>query len=148
MATEVKFTAAPPLGRLCKWLRTLGLDCVYLHQEDQTASGPSSADRIYLTRHVDPTRQHVIFIGQDNVFDQLKVMEMLISLKTRSDPLSRCIRCNTPLVDASRLAAGQQVPEHVLFSHARFTRCPSCGRIFWPGTHVDRMDKRISELFG
>ncbi len=148
MSTELRFTAAPPLGRLCRWLRTLGFDCVYLHKEGQTDSDRSSAGRIYLTRHVDPTERRVVFIGQDDVFDQLKVMNILISLKGHSDPLSRCIRCNTPLVNATPLAVKQEVPEHVVLSQSEFRRCPSCGRIFWPGTHVDRIQERIARLFG
>jgi len=147
MAAELNFTAAPSLGRLCRWLRTLGFDCVYLHQEAPAQLDRSCAGRIYLTRHIDPEQRHVIFIGQDKVFDQLRVMDILISLKHRSNPLSRCIHCNTALIDSNRCAAGREVPEHILQSHDRFTTCPSCGRIYWPGTHVDRMKERIRDLF-
>ncbi|MBN2224647.1 MAG: hypothetical protein JW765_08240 [Deltaproteobacteria bacterium] len=147
MTTELNFTASPALGRLCRWLRTLGFDCIYLHQEDRTAPDRSCSDRIYLTRHVDPNERSVIFIGQDKVLDQLKVLDMLISLKRRCVALSRCIRCNTTLINMNRHTAKLEVPEHVFISHDRFTRCPSCGRIYWPGTHVDRMEERISKLF-
>jgi uncharacterized protein with PIN domain len=148
MTSEIRFIAAPPLGRLCRWLRTLGFDCLYLHHEQPEALGRLRSDRVYLTRHVDPAERRVIFIGADLVFDQLKLMDSLISLKGRSTPLSRCIECNTPLVDAARDEVKAEVPEHVFLSHDEFTKCPSCGRIYWPGTHVERMDERISELLG
>jgi uncharacterized protein with PIN domain len=148
MDTRPRFIAAPPLGRLSRWLRTLGFDCVYLRREQRPSADRDDAEAIYITRHADPAGRHVIFIGQDRVFDQLKVMDMLIRLKGRCDPLTRCIRCNTALVDVGRKEACGRVPEYVLQSHDRFSGCPSCGRIYWPGTHVDRMEERIAALFG
>ena len=149
MTTELRFIAGAPLGRLCRWLRTLGFDCLYLADEKGGAPKETRSDRVYLTRHVDPSERGVIFIGEDRVFDQLRVMDSLISLKGRSVvPLSRCIRCNRPLVEAKRGEVKGEVPEHVFLSHDEFTRCPSCGRIYWPGTHVDRMGERIAEIFG
>jgi uncharacterized protein with PIN domain len=103
-------------------------------------------DRIYLTRHADPKGRRVIFIGEDKVSDQLSVMNLLISLKDEADPLSRCIECNEPLTDLPREAAAGRVPEHVFITHHEFTHCPRCGRVFWPGTHVDRMEDIIGEI--
>ncbi len=147
MNAELRFLAAPPLGRLCRWLRTLGFDCMYLEHEQPVALHQSTGARIYLSRHVDTTRRHVIFIGPDAVFDQLKVMDMLVSLKDRCRPLSRCIQCNTPLIMTDKHLIKQEVPEHVFLAHDRFTRCRSCGRVYWPGTHVEHIAERISRLF-
>jgi uncharacterized protein len=147
MAAELRFLAAPPLGRLCRWLRTLGFDCVYLEHEQADHHRPPGG-RIYLSRHADAAGRQVLFIGRDGVFDQLRVMDRLVSINGRSRPLSRCIHCNTPLAAADRLLVKQVVPEHVFLSHDRFTRCRSCGRIYWPGTHVDRIEERIVRLFG
>ena len=107
-----------------------------------------TSGRVYLTRRACRSGRQVIFIGEDGVFDQLRVMESLLSLRGRSTPLSRCIRCNAPLVDASRDEVKREVPEYVFLAHDTFRRCPSCGRIYWPGTHVNRMEERITELFG
>lgn len=74
-------------------------------------------------------------------------MDRLISLKDRCRPLSRCIQCNTPLVTAEKGLVKQKVSEHVFLSHDTFTRCRSCGRVYWPGSHVDRIVERISRLF-
>ncbi len=148
MAGELRFIASPPLGRLCRWLRTLGFDCLYLHDEKPGGPKESRSDRIYLTRHVDPSEHRVLFIGEDGVFEQLKVMDVLIALKGRSVPLSRCIRCNASLVNATRDEVKGEVPEHVFLSHDEFTRCPACARIYWPGTHVDRIEERISRILG
>jgi len=148
MNAELKFSAAPPLGRLCRWLRTLGFDCIYLNSEEAPAPNESSPDRIYLTRHADTTRRHVLFIGQDIVFDQLRAMALLVPIKGRCRPLSRCIQCNVPLETAERVLVKQEVPEHVFLSHDRFSRCRSCGRVYWAGTHADRIHDRIMRLFG
>jgi uncharacterized protein with PIN domain len=61
--------------------------------------------------------------------------------------LSRCLECNAPLLPRRReeLATGA-VPDHVLATQERFTACPACGRIYWPGTHADRMLERLARL--
>jgi hypothetical protein len=40
------------------------------------------------------------------------------------------------------------VPEHVLATQSEFMGCPGCGRIYWGGSHADRMLARLSRLLG
>ncbi len=103
-------------------------------------------DRIYLTRHADLIGRGVIYIGEDRVFDQLRVMNRFISLRRAADPLSRCVECNAQLVDVGRQDVKGEVPEHIYITYERFTRCPSCKRLYWPGTHVDHMREKIEEI--
>jgi uncharacterized protein with PIN domain len=38
------------------------------------------------------------------------------------------------------------VPEFVWSQHQAFWRCPDCGRIYWPGTHRQRMEEALRAL--
>ena len=51
----------------------------------------------------------------------------------------RCADCNRPLepVEASEVAG--RIPEDVLEQQLPLHRCPGCDRLFWPGSHTDRM---------
>jgi uncharacterized protein with PIN domain len=35
------------------------------------------------------------------------------------------------------------VPPYIYLTQDRFATCPSCNRVYWRGTHVDEMLKRI-----
>jgi uncharacterized protein with PIN domain len=141
----MKFLADSSLGRLSKWLRMLGYDTVY---------GRGAADRIFLrkaeregrvvlTRRKDVlARQHpglVLFVEKDRVEDQL--VEILGTLDLKPQPknlFTLCLRCNESLKAAKPEEVRSLVPDHVFRTQREFRVCPSCGGVFWPGTHRER----------
>jgi uncharacterized protein with PIN domain len=48
-----------------------------------------------------------------------------------------------PLEEAPRAVAVAAVPPFVGRTQPHFTRCPSCGRFYWRGTHWQRMRERL-----
>jgi uncharacterized protein with PIN domain len=60
-----------------------------------------------------------------------------LDLLTRA--FTRCVVCNVPLEEGS----GEAAPERVRTRCTTFLRCPSCGRTFWEGTHVERLRRRF-----
>ncbi|MBI2882161.1 MAG: Mut7-C RNAse domain-containing protein [Candidatus Tectomicrobia bacterium] len=61
-------------------------------------------------------------------------------------PLSRCIRCNEPLAEVSRAEAAPEVPDFTWATQGRFQRCPVCRRVYWPGTHRERILAALAAL--
>lgn len=39
-----------------------------------------------------------------------------------------------------------QVPDHVLEKHNRFAKCHTCKRVYWPGTHYERIQNTLHTL--
>jgi len=62
------------------------------------------------------------------------------------DPLSRYSLCNEVLVSAVPEDVKGLVPEGVRVRHQTFWRCPSCGRVYWQGSHWDKMIARLHDL--
>lgn len=54
----------------------------------------------------------------------------------------RCLACNTPLEQISRDAARPSIPFFIYQIHHDFRRCPKCKKVFWPGSHVQDMERR------
>jgi hypothetical protein len=147
----IKIAADNMLGRLAVWLRLLGLDTVYL------AGGPKTPrpDRVLLTRRTDRPHQprlsgwpRVVRLKEDRAADQLREAVSALGL-TPADaaPLTRCSRCNAPLAPLDRNAAFGRVPEFVFENQSEFFACPTCGRVYWPGTHQDRILAVIQGLW-
>jgi uncharacterized protein len=67
----------------------------------------------------------------------------------RPDPrlfLSRCLICNVPVREVQREDVAGKVPEGVFQRSRTFHECPECGRIYWEGSHADRIKKRLEVL--
>jgi uncharacterized protein with PIN domain len=61
---------------------------------------------------------------------------------------SRCAECNGELdrVTADDVAA--VVPPYVIATAPRFRRCSDCGRVYWPGTHTERIRETLERVAG
>jgi uncharacterized protein with PIN domain len=62
------------------------------------------------------------------------------------EPLSRCLVCNVPVETATSTEVEGSVPAPVLERHDEFLRCPSCGRAYWTGSHVEDMLARLEAI--
>ncbi|RKY03012.1 hypothetical protein DRP77_07010, partial [Candidatus Poribacteria bacterium] len=61
--------------------------------------------------------------------------------------LSRCLECNVPIEEVKDKAEIKDlVPPYVYKTQKRFFRCPKCGKIFWSGTHVRNMRKKLGPI--
>lgn len=136
------------LGRLARWLRILGFDAEYMSRwEEKRYSDALQRGRIVLTRRRDLMETaDVVHIPHDHVRDQIIFISGLFGLSKAVNPLSRCSICNAALVQAFRDEVKGKVPEYVFSTHETFAQCPSCGRIYWKGTHTSRVFAVIEHL--
>jgi len=145
---EPKLAVDEMLGRLATWLRALGLDATLLPCGLGRAEKRVLArGRVFLTRSRDFKIGRTILIKSDDPARQLEeAVEELGLDPGRLKPLSRCLRCNVVLEEISPQEAETVAPDYVVATQKRFKRCPACGRIFWPGTHHERMSARLDDL--
>ena len=61
---------------------------------------------------------------------------------------SRCPGCNVALHSRSSFEAIGEVPARITRSGWPLSWCPSCGRWFWPGSHVARMNAWFDRVLG
>ena len=142
-----RFIADVMLGRLARWLRVLGYDTLYSSTMDdpELARIARLQDRILLTSDVELARRRglrVILLTDDQVEAQLRTVARELHLSA-NEAFSRCIDCNTPLVEFDREQARALVPPYVFATQTRFRRCPQCGKVFWRGTHWAQMRAAI-----
>jgi uncharacterized protein with PIN domain len=141
------------LGALARWLRVLDLDtaCDPSLDDPELVARAHAEGRTILTRDRRLTerrlaRNHLLI--RSGVVDE-QVRQVLDDLGLRPDParlLARCLRCNTPLEPLAADAARARVPPWVARTQGEFRACPACGRVYWRGTHVERMEKRLAAM--
>jgi len=144
-----KFILDRELFPLCKALRMLGFDA--LSRGDmalETAIERAIEERrIWVRRDMDtPSLQYGVryfMVHSDDEADQLQELQFQYSISRYAKPFSRCLKCNLTLVEAEREAVVGRVPEKILASFEQFYICPECERVYWPGSHLQRMKKKL-----
>ena len=62
------------------------------------------------------------------------------------DPMmARCTICGGRLVESSRDEITVDVPHNSLEAYEEFWRCNDCGKVYWRGSHWERIVEKVSE---
>jgi len=150
---KIGFALDSSLGKLAKWLRIMGFDSVYVHgipRENFLFYGKEGRILLTRTRRIQTKNpgHHLLFIRFNDPREQL--LQVISELKidfSLIKPFSRCIRCNLPLNEISREQTRPFIPDYVYETRFSFRKCPSCGRIYWPGTHGNAVINIIHDIF-
>lgn len=140
------------LGKLARYLRTLGLDTLYRTDWDdaELAAQAQIEHRIILTRDIGllmrNTVTHGAFLRNTNVRKQVEEVLERFDLWRHVDLFSRCAHCNGHIEAILRSEAAGHIPPRVWEYQETFYRCRDCGHLYWAGSHADRMRAWITTL--
>jgi uncharacterized protein with PIN domain len=141
------------VGSLARRLRWLGYDAAADPGVDdgELVAWAEREGRVLLTRDrgillrrpVAAGRARALWIVSDRPWEQLSQVVHDLGIDPVRYAFSRCVRCNVPLESVSHETASAAVPPFVSRTQRHFTRCPSCRRFFWRGTHWRRMHEHL-----
>jgi hypothetical protein len=149
---EPRFVADVHLGALARLLRLLGFDTRYANDLDdaQLAELTVRDRRILLTRDVGLLKRKAVVRGQwlrhRDPERQLEEVVEALQLRRALQPFTRCMICNGTLVAVSRPSVEAVVPPRAFRRYRVFQRCRRCGRVYWRGTHYQRLEALVSRL--
>lgn len=146
-----RFLCDEMLARLGRWLRAAGYDTAIAEDgqpDRQLIEQAVHEHRILLTRdrklaEFRHASECVAIITADRLDPQVRELGQMHPINWLLAPFSRCLVCNAPLVsaDPARLA---EVPPFSREHATVLLTCSGCGRLFWDGSHVRRMRKRLA----
>lgn len=140
-----KFVADVNAGRLATYLRLLGIDTVYRNDmTDAEVAGLSCGEqRIVLTRDRGVLRRKIIEWGRlvtaNDPVEQARDVVRFFGLAGAATPFTLCVRCNVPLKPVSKAGVLHLLEPRTRKYYEDFHRCPSCGRVYWAGSHHGKM---------
>lgn len=140
-----KFVADVHLGRLTKYLRMMGFDVFYRNnlKDDEIVNMSLKERRAILTKDRGILKRnevtHGYWVRSTKVNDQAFEILKRFDLKNQINEFSRCIECNQLLKPVLKEKILNELPVKVVQSQNKFYRCPSCNKIFWKGTHYQKM---------
>lgn len=145
----MKFLCDHMLGSLARWLRFMGYDTAYPSPgpDRELVARVRAEGRILLTRDKELAARvsGAVQVRSGDLEQQIREVASVLQLRLE-DPLSRCSLCNEVLIPVSLDEVRGLVPEGVRSRHQEFWRCPSCNRIYWQGSHWDKMVERLNNL--
>jgi uncharacterized protein len=149
---EPKFVLDVHLGRLAGYLRMLGFDTVYLNRLDDRELVQISCRqrRVLLTRDRGVLKHsavtHGYWLRETDSRRQAAEVVSRFDLTRSLRPFTRCIVCNEPLRDTSIAEVRNRVPSKIIEWCKVYRECAGCRRVYWEGSHYQRMRHWIKEL--
>lgn len=143
------FVVDAMLGRLARWLRVLGWDTIYDPALSDRAQVELAAagGRVLLTRDRPLLRElrpaRAIDIRSDVPLEQLRQVIETLGLAPPRELFTRCLVCNTPLADVPPGTYATLVPPASRGLPGPVRQCPTCERVYWPGSHARRMRRAL-----
>jgi hypothetical protein len=97
-------------------------------------------------RVVTSGRLKAILIKSDKPELQMQQVINDLTLDCQFRPFAICLECNQPLLERSKQQVGGRVPPYVFQTQNQYVECPVCHRIYWRGTHWQRMTSKLKKF--
>lgn len=140
------------LGKLAKYLRMLGFDTLYRNDfgDEEIIEIAARENRIILSRDK-------LLLGSDRItrgyyvratekHAQLKEVVSKFDLYSQFRSFTRCMTCNTALIPKNKEEVLDKVDADTARIFNEFFWCPACEKVYWRGSHFERMEKLILSL--
>jgi hypothetical protein len=149
---EITFIVDVNVGKLARLLRMLGFDTAYhwTWQDSTIANIAALEKRIVLTKDRGLLKRKKVQWGRllraETPVRQLREIRSFFGLSSPYAVFTRCLRCNTLLapVDKQEIMHRLEPKTKKYFHH--FQICPHCQRIYWRGSHHEKMRQYIQEV--
>lgn len=139
------------LGHLARDLRLLGYDVAYdaAMDDDALLVAVHAGERLLITkdkRLAERAGERGLLVRASEPTSELReVVDALGLAPSAAAFLTRCTACGGALESVP--AASVALPPGVAERHERVSRCRACGHLYWDGTHVGAIRRRLGGYF-
>lgn len=148
----MKFLCDAMLAHIGRRLRLAGYD-TYIDdglRPDRDLLEQANHEGRFLLTCDHQIRQHrnsnaVLYLPNNDEHSWARKLTQVLGVSWTHAPFSRCLRCNTEIRVATP-AERDRLPENVRLEGQEGYYCESCDKVFWNGSHVERMRRKLVEL--
>ena len=147
-----KFITDVHLGKLTKYLRMLGLDVLYKDNftDDTIIELSLKEERVILTKDKNLLKRNEItrgyFVKDSDPERQVIEVVKRVQLQNQIKEFTRCLECNSLLKPVRKEEIENRIPLKVKENQNEFYVCDVCDKIYWQGTHFDKMKSLIQKI--
>jgi len=146
------------LGNIAKKLRLFGYDSEYSSDinDNDLIMRAKNENRILITKDTllskiaQKEKISVIQVTKNTEMEQLVQIFKILKLGeiVVNGNNARCTECNGELKTTDKDIILNQVPKGVIEKIDEFWKCTNCNKVYWEGTHIEKLQKFVVELNG
>ncbi|WP_413944155.1 Mut7-C RNAse domain-containing protein [Bdellovibrio sp. HCB-162] len=152
MNDEIQFLVDENLLGLVRQLRMMGVDAASYKSlsDDELLTISEKENRILLTK--DRRLFHRIPEGRGYLVQSEPPEEQLLevlkhfSIGESDEALARCFECNTLIEEVPKESVRDRVDAKTFAIYDVFYECPTCHRIYWEGSHFEKLLKKVERI--
>jgi uncharacterized protein with PIN domain len=151
---RLHFVADAHLGGLARLLRMAGFDTIYANDIDDDAIEMHALEegRIVLSRDRELLKRRGVeygaYVRALKPQAQLRELFERFDLAERARPFTLCLHCNAPLRAVEKDEVLDRLPPLVRAVQHEFSTCDVCRRVYWKGSHWQRMAGMLDAAAG
>jgi uncharacterized protein with PIN domain len=149
---EPRYVLDVHLGKLAGYMRMLGFDSLYKtdYSRGELVAVSLNDKRTILTRDRNLLKLNEVTHGywvRNNIPEnQLYEIVKRFHLKNLIREFTRCMLCNDLLKEIEKEKIIHRLPIKVAEQHDKFYKCESCDKIYWKGSHLEDMNKKVDGI--
>lgn len=149
---EIRFVADVNVSKLGRYLRLLGLDTVVAGNTDDAdlVDVAVSQHRILLSKDRPLLKRGAVINGYlvRGVTPDTQLIEVVrrFDLGAIIEPFARCMECNGVVERIEKAVIEHRLEPLTKRYFDEFRRCPDCDRIFWRGSHFERLEALVDRV--
>lgn len=145
---DIRFIVDVNVARLAPLLRIMGYDTVFdpVLDDEEIAAAAWKQKRIVLTRDRGLLKRSMVQFGRllRNQRPDRQIREVVSFFGLKPDLSSAlCPRCNHPLEKVDKEKIVHRLLPKTRKYYDEFTICPVCKRIYWKGSHWEKLLQRL-----
>jgi uncharacterized protein with PIN domain/DNA-directed RNA polymerase subunit RPC12/RpoP len=151
--SEIKFFADVNVASVVRWLRAIGLDTIWEDaiSDNDLIRQAAEEKRFVLTldkRILEEFRtDHVFLLSTNEAIEQFAEIVRRFNIQKPSELFTRCLVCNNILREAEANEIAENAPTKVREIQEKFQFCTKCNKVYWEGSHAQRMRRTIEKVF-
>jgi uncharacterized protein with PIN domain len=154
VAESPDFHCDSGLGGLARWLRAAGYDARFWPRvdDDELIRETIESHAILLTTDRPLTERSAVVWGavpallvplEVGKHEQFRFVAQRLSLRRKS---SRCMTCGGELQQVDKERVRDRIPPRTYPWRDDYFECTRCGKLFWHGTHWQKVDRALNEM--
>jgi len=149
---SARFVLDVHLGTVARRLRLVGVDAAYANDADDDALivQANAEDRVLLTQDRGLLRRRKLWLGAyvRGARPDEQFRDVLDRFDPPLAPWTRCPACNGLLAPVAKAEVEARLQPGTRRTYREFSRCRSCGRVYWRGAHGARLEAIVAAATG
>ena len=148
----MRFVLDGHLGKLARHLRMMGFDALWRedYSDEEILRIQAAERRVVLSRDrallKDPRLGEGYWVQASGPKEQAREVLSRFDLFSRIDPFTVCLECNGKIAAVKKEEILDRIEDETREVFDEFFICRDCRKIYWKGSHYDRMMEFIREL--